>query len=141
EDAAGHLPGGFAAHPHLVAVAREGALLQDEPGQPLTDPLLLLPGECVAAQEIALVELDDPPEPRLERRVVLVQVVAVQDVADLETQRVAGPEADGEKAVRRADLEETAPDVRRVVRRDVEFEAILARVPGPADDGPAAIHL
>src|SRR5690606_4828898 len=82
EHPAGDLAGGLAADPHLVAMAREGALLRDEPGQALADAFLLQAGERLAAQEVVLVELDDPAEAGLERRVVLVQVVAVQDVAE-----------------------------------------------------------
>src|SRR5690606_35600728 len=135
DDAARHDTARLTVDAHAVAVPREAALLHHEADAflPAAAPLQLR--ERAPADEVALVELDDPAEARLERRVVLVEVVAVQRVAHLEAERVTGAEADRQDAVVRAGEEKPAPEGHRVVRRDVQLEAILARVARAADDG------
>src|SRR5690606_31138963 len=100
---------------------------------------LLLALERAPADELALVELDHPREAGLERRALLVDVVAVQDVAHLEAERVPGAETRGDHALRLAHLEDATPERDRVLVRHVQLEAVLARVTGAADDGGPAI--
>ena len=67
------------------------------------------------------------------------QVVAVERVADLEPQRVARAEA----GRRRAGADQRLPDGRRVLGREQQLDAVLARVAGAADErlAPATIAL
>src|SRR5690606_22743621 len=139
EDPARHLARRLALVADLVVRAGEGAVLETEPDQPAADALLLLPLEGGTTEEISLVELDDPAEPGFEGRVVPVEVVAVEDVPHLEAERVAGAEPRGDEAVVLPRLEELRPERDGVLAADVELEAVLARVPGAADDGGPAV--
>jgi hypothetical protein len=82
----------------------------------------------LAADEVALLELDRPAEPGLERVGGLVDLVAVEREARLEPERVAGAEPDGLDAGRLAEAQELAPDGGRVVPGAEELEAVFARV-------------
>ena len=105
-----------------------------ESREPALEPFLLLADERVGADEPArLVELDDPAEPRLQRRVVLVHVVSIQTVSDFQAQRVARAQPAGDHALR----EQRVPELSRSLGRDEDFEAVLARVSGARDDASA----
>src|SRR4051812_1200652 len=102
-----------------------------EADEPTRQARLLLPNERVAADEIALRQLHEPAEVRLERRRRVVDVVAVERHPHLEPQRVAGAES-GWRDPSRAD--ERLPDRRRITIVEVQLEAILPRVARPRDD-------
>src|SRR5690606_5047553 len=72
--------------------------------------------EGLLADEVALVELHRPAEPRLERVRGLVDVVAVERQPRLEPERVARGEPGGLQAVVATGLEEGAPERRGVGR-------------------------
>ena len=67
-----------------------------------TGPASFWREQGVAADEVALVELDHPAQPGLERRGRVVHVVAVEPVGHLEPQRVAGAQAGRDRAPRPA---------------------------------------
>src|SRR5205085_4606823 len=93
---------------------------------------LLLLQRLAADEPAGLVELHDPAEARLERRVLLVHVVAVQAKRDLEPQRVARAEA----ARHRALFDERVPQLAGAVGRNEDLESVLAGVAGAGDDAP-----
>src|SRR5690242_12944251 len=95
------------------------------------DATLLLPHEGVAADEVALGELHEPGEVRLERRRCVVDVVAVERHPHLQTQRVARAET-GRRHAPSAD--EYLPDRRSITVVEVKLEAVLAGVSGARDD-------
>ena len=89
----------------------------------------LLPGERRLADEA--LALDHPAEAGLERRVLLVDVVAVEGEARLEAQGVARAEADRLEARAAAAVEERVPQARRrSAACDEQLEAVLAGVAG-----------
>ena len=114
-------------------MARDALSGQLEPGEPALEALLLLSDERIGPDESArLVQLHDPAQPRLERRVLLVHVVAVQPVRHLQPQGIAGPEPAGNDAF----FQQGIPQPPRAGRRNEHFEAVLARIACPGDDAP-----
>src|ERR1041385_840133 len=85
----------FLAVDDWVAVAADAALDHLESHQLPARSLGLLALQDVAAVEVALLQLDDPSEVRLQRGGGVVDVVAVQGHLGLEAQRVARAEAAG----------------------------------------------
>src|SRR6185503_17941944 len=75
-------------------------------------------------------------EARLEGIRGLVDVVPVEAVAHLETQRVARAEADGPNSFRRSRLEDAVPEPERPRRPHVDLEAVLAGVAGAGNHRP-----
>src|SRR5262249_42783221 len=73
---------------HQTILARHAAVDHHEADEPLPRPFLLRPQQRLAAEERAYVELDDEPKTGLERVDRLVQVVAVEEVAGLQTERI-----------------------------------------------------
>src|SRR5207249_10068622 len=63
----------------------------------------------------------------------LVDVVAVEREARLQTQRVARPQADRLEPGVASCGEQRVPDRARVVVRDEDLESVFARVAGPGD--------
>ena len=70
----------------------------------------LLSTQGLPADEVVLLELHRPADAGLQGRDVLAQFVAVQAVADLEAQGVAGGQADGRDAQVRALGQQFLPD-------------------------------
>ena len=124
-----------------AAIAGNEALLHLEPGQDAAYSALLLASQRVAAQEIALIELADPSEVRFPDGSCVVQFVTVKAHTGLEPQGVAGAEATRDKSVSLAGLQQIVPHFFGVLRREVQFEAILAGVAGSSDEGLHAIDL
>ena len=89
---------------------------------------LLLREQRLAADEVALVELDREPEPRLERRVVGRDVGAPDAVALLEPQRVDRPVAARDEAEIASRLPDRIPEREPELGRAVELPAELADV-------------
>ena len=116
----------------LVAVPSHPAV-DDEADDPAASAFGLALRDLVPADE-RLVELARPGEPSLDRVGALVDLVAVERVARLETESVARTEADGQEAGLAAGFTERRPDRARTLARDEDFEPILARVAGPRDD-------
>ena len=85
-----------------------------------------------------LSQADDPPEACLEQRRRLVHVLAVQPHRRLETQGIAGAEADRAQPGGRAGIEQRRPDRLGGLRSDEQLEAVLARVTGAGDGGAHA---
>src|SRR3982751_6142825 len=73
-----HLAARRAAVEHRIAMAREAALSHREADEAARETTLLLRDERVAADEVALAELDEPGESRLEGSRRVVDVVAVE---------------------------------------------------------------
>ena len=115
----------------LHAVARDALLQQFERDQLLRRPFFLLLEQGRAADKVALREVHGEGRARLERGGLLVNVVAIQQIADLQAQEVARPQSARLDAGRIAGLHECFPDRRRLVRRDVELVADLTGIAGP----------
>src|SRR5580765_2742200 len=115
-----------------VAMAADATVDHLEADELAAGPLGLLTLEDVAAVKLALVELYDPAEARFQGGRRGVDVIAVQGHLRLETQGVACSEAAG---LDLAAGEELPPDPRRLGRRHVDFEAVLAGVTRARDDG------
>src|SRR5258705_3586798 len=88
-----HLAARRAVVVHRVAVPREAALAHRETDEAARETALLLRDERIAADEVALVQLHEPGESRLEGRRGVVDVVAVERHPHLEAQGVARAEA------------------------------------------------
>ena len=113
--AARHAPDRRALDSHRLRAERDRARVgEHEAAEP---PLRLLPREQrLAADEVALVELDREPEPGLERRVVGRDVGAPHAVALLEPQRVDRLVAAGDEAVVAARRPRSRPRARARTR-------------------------
>ena len=120
------------------AGTRDAAADRDEPAQPALGAGLLLREQHVPAPERVLLPADRPAEAGLVGRDVEGDVLAVQRVAHLGAQRVAGAEAAGEDAVRRSPAASSASQsvAGDVVGRD-QLVAALAGVAGAAHDHAA----
>ena len=94
----------------------------------------LLRAQRVAADEVGAVQLHDPAEARLERRGLVVEVVAVERQPRLEAQRVARAQAHGLAADGGGGLEQRGPTARAASpARAEDLEAVLAGVAGAGD--------
>ncbi len=96
-----------------------------------------LGAQRVGADEVLAVERAHPAEPGLEGRVRLVEVVAVERIADLEAQRVARPETRG-RGARRG---QPVPQRPGPFGGHEQLDAGLAGVAGAGDDRAHAAHL
>ena len=125
--AARHAADGLAVDAHRLGAERDRARVgEHEAAEPA---LRLRPREQrLAADEVALVELDGEAEPGLERRVVGRDVGAPDAVALLEPQRVDRLVAAGDEAVLAARLPDRVPEREPELRRAVELPAELADV-------------
>src|SRR5262249_44872486 len=106
-----------------VAVPRDPAIAHLEADEPARDSLGLLLLERAAAEEIALLHLDDPAQVRLPRRDRVVDVVAVERHLRLEAQRVSRSEAAGLDSLGLARLQQRAKDLLRRFGRKIKLEA------------------
>ena len=122
---------------HRVTVTGEAAALELKAHQ--------LPGDAASfwalsavspVKGAALVQLHDPAQPGLERRGGVVDLVAVERVAHLQPQRVAGAQPDRLGA----GPDQRLPDLRRVPLPAVQLEAVLAGVAGAGDEALGAGH-
>ncbi len=100
--------------------------------------VLLLPNQHVAADEIFLVELHEPAQASLERRVLRIEVVAVQGESHLEAEGVASAESGRSQPHTLPVFQEPSPQCSGIVGCDVELEAVFTRVASAADDGREA---
>src|SRR5690606_1712772 len=124
----------FAPREHRVAGSREPTLQEPEPHEPSEDARFLLAPQRVASDEVALVDLRDPAEARLEHRVLLVEGVPVERITHLQAQAVARAEPRRTEALRATRLEERPPQGGGFRGGHVELEAVLARVARAAHD-------
>src|SRR5579859_2263619 len=131
-----HLP---AIEKHRIAVARDGLGLRDlEADEPASDALELLAlQDFEAGERRTLVELHDEVETRFVRRRAVVDVVAIERQAGLETQRVAGAEAHGLGATR---ADQSVPELLSVIRAAVQLETVFACIAGARDEALHAGH-
>src|SRR6478735_5629112 len=114
-----------------LATSAEAAALELEADQAASDTALLLHAQRLEAEERrALVELHDPAEVGLERGDGIVDLVAVEGVAHLEPERVAGAETDRLGA----GGDDGVPQRHGVAVAAVQFEAVLAGVAGAGDE-------
>src|SRR5437762_738671 len=118
-------------------VARFG--LESDQSPPWTLRLDLLKG--FPANEVALVELHRPTEPRLIGVDRLVHIVAPQSQRRLESRRIASAETRWKHARFLAALENGIPGVTDTVTADEQLEAVLPGVPRPGDEGVDARHV
>src|SRR5439155_7456999 len=111
-----------------IALTRDALL--DREGDELLARSRLADGAHGVGPDEARVLLARPPEPGFDRPARLHQVVAVEVVADLEAQGVAGAEPRGDGAA----ADDRVPDPARVLGRDEQLDALLARVARAADE-------
>ena len=125
--AARHAADDLAVDPHGLRAEGDGArVVEDEAGEAT---LGLLPLEQrLAADELALVELDREPEPGLVGRVLGRDVGAPDAVALLEAAGVDRPVAAGDEAVPAAGVPDRVPQPQPELHRAVELPAELAHV-------------
>src|SRR5262245_62796741 len=109
----------------LHPLARDPRLLHDEGNELPGRALGLDPAQLLHARELG-VERTDPAEPGRDRVRVGTDVVAVQRVADLETQRVPG----AEPARLGAALDDRIPEGPGILGHDHQLDTLLARVTG-----------
>ena len=91
--------------------------IDDETGEPVGVGLAALDNGVTAEEAARLVELDHPTQASLQRAGVVVQLVAVQAVAHLETEGVASAEADGNDVVRGSLLQDGVPELLQLAQR------------------------
>src|SRR5207247_1665922 len=109
------------------------------PEEPALDALQPLPLQGGEPHEVrALLELHDPAEARLEGGDRVVDVAAVQRVARLEPQRVAGAQAARRAAT---GTHERVPQPLQVRAAAVQLDAVLARVAGAGEEALDSRHL
>ena len=96
--------------------------------------------EHVAADEVALAELDRPTKPRLVWVDRFVHIVSPQTKCRLESGRVASTEACRKYARLLAAREDGVPHVAHPVAVDEQLESFLARVTRPRDQGMDPRH-
>src|SRR5688572_30580952 len=118
-----------------MAVPRNPPVDHLEADELAGDTLRSLPLERFPPEEVALLHLHDPAEVRLPRGDGLVDVVAVEGHARLEPQRVPRAEAARGRALVLPALQQSAEDLLRPLRREVDLEAVLAGIPGPRHQG------
>src|SRR5438105_14497084 len=94
-------------------------------------PFLFLLEQGRTADEITLREVHSEDRARLERRGLLVNVVAVQKIANLQAQKIARPKPAGLDDAPPPGFQQGFPDRRRLAGWDVELVADLAGMPGP----------
>src|SRR5215210_4994341 len=128
--AAGDGAHGPALGHNRMPLARDSPPLDLEAHELARRALRLLRHQGVAPQEVPLVELDDPGEPRLPRRGGLVDLVPVEGHGRFQAEGVARAQP------RRAGpgLHQAPPESGRVLRIDVQLEAVLAGVAGARDE-------
>ena len=136
----GEIAGGRPWALNRPSMSYQSSSQADEP--PTRAAVALLALEREPADEIGLVEADEPPEADLARAVVLVRVhrVAGRRVVDLQEDesRLEPDDVEGEHPGRpdpvvAAGVHERFPERDRVLRRDPELVAEIARVAGPRD--------
>src|ERR1022692_2378683 len=127
---AGDLAGGLAPDENPLSVPGDRPPLELDADETPRGMRGIEPGQRLAPDELPLLELDGPPQRAAEGVGPVVHVLPVEAQAGLEPERVACPAPAGNQALRRARLEEGIPQARRVGRVDVEFEAVLPRIPG-----------
>src|SRR5206468_5432359 len=117
--------------PEAIPVARGTGLVQLEADQTARQSRCGLRRQGRAADELALVELDDPREARLERRRGGVHVGATERQPGLEAQGITRAEAGGEAASPHGALQESVPQRAGRGRLHEDLEPVLARVARP----------
>ena len=116
-------------------MARNAPVHHLEAHQAARHALGLLPLQQGATREVLpLDEFGNPPQPGLDGRGSVVQVIAVEAEAHLEAKRVARAQAYGLDAELGAGLEDGVPYPQRGLGPEVQLEAARARVSGVGDD-------
>ena len=113
--------------------ARSRAPVITKPTSLRVTPAAFCARSASRADEVAAVELHHPAEARLERRGLLVEVVAVERQPRLEAQRVARAQADRLAAGGAGRLEQRVPQRGGVLGVAEDLEAVLAGVAGAGD--------
>ena len=142
-----HRTRGNDAHPlaggsgQLIAVTRNTPVEQLEAHQLAGHALGFLALHAGAVDEIlALGELGDPAESGLDGRRGVVDIVTVEAETLLQTQRVAGAEADVLQSELLAGLPERLPELLAVLVGHVDFAAARPGVARDRENGVAARH-
>ena len=115
---------------------RNCSLFHHEGNEAASGPFGLDPSQFLRPGEVRL-NGADPAKPGRDRVRVGADVVAVQGVADLETERVAGAEA----CRLRPALDNPVPQLGRVLGRNHQLDASLACVAGPVDHAGDSVDL
>src|SRR3990172_7789483 len=134
---AGHLADRFATLDDRIMRAGDPTSDHFKADQLSANPLCLLPGQHLTADEVSLLRLHDPAEIGLEDRMPVVDVVAVEGHLCLEAQRVARAEPARLQARWGARVHQGVPAANSVLGLGVDLEAVLAGIACPGD---AAIH-
>src|SRR6476646_7540999 len=92
------------------------------------DSFLLLFQKRFAPHEVAFIELNDPPETRLQQRSSLIHVVAVEKEFGFEAERIPSAETDREQPFTASGFEQGIPDFFRMLRREVDLKTVLTSV-------------
>ncbi len=140
EGPGGHRADRRVAGEHLHARARDATAGRDETTQHAVRALRLLGDQRVLAPERVLLPADRPPQPRLHGRDVEADVLAVQRVAHLRAQGVAGAEPARQQPVRLPRRHERVPEGKGVVVLADQLVAALPRVAGAAHDHRRAVE-
>ena len=99
------------------------------------EPLLLHLQQGLPADEVhALLQLHGKPQARLQRVVLIADLVAVERQLRLEPERVPGAEAAGQEPLLLARLQQGLPELGDVFGLHVDLEAVLAGVPRAGED-------
>src|SRR5206468_3887501 len=103
-----------------------------------SDPALLLRSQDPRPEKVPLSQLHDEPQPGLQRRDGLVDIVSVEGQARLQPQRIASAKAARQDPVLPARLQETEPALLRIPGIEVDLEPVSPRVAGARDEGGRA---
>src|SRR5215472_11659786 len=117
------------------AMASDAPRVELEPDQLALRPVGLDLPQGVPADELRLVELHGPAQPRLIRVDALVHVVAPETKCGFESRRVARSQSRRKHAGLFAVVEDCVPRLAQAVAVDEELESVLARVAGSRDQG------
>src|SRR5262249_32816913 len=112
-----------------------------EPHQLSNHPLLLLSEKHVLAHKARFVELDDPPKSRLERRMLVIDVISVERVLHLRAKRVSSAQTSRHQSVLLALLQHLPPQLLCVFWIAVQLKAIFPRVTSARNDATCARNL
>ena len=94
------------------------------------NPLSPLLCQCLAAEEVPFIELDDPAESRLQRGCFRRNVIAIEGIAHFEAQSIARPKADRFDPIRGPCLYQGAPERWPLGCGTIDFKPIFAGISG-----------
>src|SRR5512146_844585 len=115
-------------------MARYGFLQQFKSREPASGSRLCLRLQRFSADKVAFLKIDRPIGSGFDRRRVLIDIVAVQQIAHLQAQEISCSEASWLEPFRLSGQQELPPKLACLFRRDVEFIAQFTAVAGAGDE-------